>query len=91
MKNSEDRNKKAIVLKFVGVSLLILGLAFFYLFFSMSFISSSEKSTNNYYLMGRRPALIRHLKLLLNEYLKNPNYQPSGFDSIQTLNRNIII
>ena len=35
MINSEDRNKKMVILKFVGISLLIFGFVLFFLFYSM--------------------------------------------------------
>ena len=35
MINSEDRNKKMEILKFVGISLLIFGFVLFFLFYSM--------------------------------------------------------
>lgn len=44
----------------------------------------------NYYVLGRRPALIRNVKLLLTEFLIDPAYQPSNFTSLKQLNRNII-
>jgi hypothetical protein len=40
--------------------------------------------------VGRRPALIRELKMLLMEYLADPLYQPAGFPSIRALNQGII-
>lgn len=65
MKNSEDRNKKIVILKFFVISLLILAFIFFYLFYSLSIINQASASLSNYQMLGRRPALIRNAKLLL--------------------------
>ena len=91
MSNSEDRNKKTTILKFIGISTLILAFILFYLLYSLNYISTLQTSINNYYLLGRRPALIRNIKFLLIEYLLNPTYQFStNFSSIKTLNTNLI-
>ena len=91
MSNSEDINKKITILKFMGISALILAFILFYLFYSLNYISTLQTSINNYYLLGRRPALIRNIKFLLIEYLLNPTYQfSSKFSSIRTLNINLI-
>jgi len=78
MSNSEDRNKKITILKFIGISTLILAFILFYLLYSLNYISTLQTSINNYYLLGRRPALIRNIKFLLIEYLLNPTYQFSS-------------
>lgn len=90
MINSEDRNKKIVILKFVLIGLLILSFIIFYLFFQLNFISADKASVKNYYLVGRRPALIREVRHLLVEYLNNPLQQFLTLPSIRTLNQNII-
>ena len=65
MNNSEDRNKKIIIFKFIIISILILGFAVFNLFFSLNIITSTERNVSDYQLVGRRPALIRNVKMLL--------------------------
>jgi len=65
MNNSEDRNKKLTILKFIGISTLILGFVVFYLLYSLNYISALQSNMNNFFLLGRRPALIRNIKLYL--------------------------
>lgn len=90
MINSEDRNKKIVILKFIFIGLLLIAFLLFYLFYGLAFASSTTTSVNNYYLVGRRSALIRHAKLLLIEYLIDPQSQPLSLSSIRTLNQNLI-
>lgn len=90
MINSEDRNKKMVILKFVGISLLIFGFVLFFLFYSMQVLSSASTSISYYQLIGRRPALMRNTKLLITEYLLNPSYSPLSSDSIKKINLNLI-
>lgn len=90
MINSEDRNKKMVILKFIGISLLIFGFVLFFLFYSMGVLSSASTSISNYQLIGRRPALMRNTKLLITEYLLNPSYSPLSSDSIKKINLNLI-
>lgn len=90
MINSEDRNKKMVILKFVGISLLIFGFVLFFLFYSMQVLSSASTNISYYQLIGRRPALMRNTKLLITEYLLNPSYSPLSSDSIKKINLNLI-
>ena len=91
MINSEDRNKKIVISKFVGISILLMAFVLFYLFYSLGGVTSAQTNLNNYYLLGRRSALIRNVKLLLIEFMLNPSYQQSPkLASIRTLNQNII-
>lgn len=90
MINSEDRNKKIVILKFVLIALLILSFVIFYLFFGLGFISGIKTSMNNYYMVGRRPALIRDVRLLLIQYLIGPLGNYLTLPSVRTLNQNII-
>jgi hypothetical protein len=62
----------------------------FYLLYSLASISSVQNNLSNYFLLGRRPVLMRNTKLLMQEYLLNPLFQPPAFSSIRTLNTNII-
>jgi hypothetical protein len=90
MINSEDRNKKIVILKFIAIALVILSFLLFYLLYSLGSINTVQASMLNYFTLGRRPALLRNVKLLLGEFLLNPLYQPTGLPSIRTLNQNII-
>ena len=90
MKNSQDRNKNIIIIKFMAISVVIIAFTFFYLFYGITFIESSQSIVENYYLMGRRPALVRNLKMFMTQYVSDPTWAPSGLKSITVLNRNII-
>lgn len=90
MINSEDRNKKLVIFKFVVIALLLIGFLFFYLLYGLGFLVTTSASVSNYYLAGRRPALIRFTQLLLCEYLLDPQYSPLSLRPIRTLNENII-
>ena len=48
MINSEDGNKKVVIIKFVGISLAILAFILFYLFYSLSAIDSVKNNLSNY-------------------------------------------
>jgi HAMP domain-containing protein len=92
MKNSEDRNKKVVIIKFLLISLVILAFVLFYLFYSLSVLSQASTNLSNYQILGRRPALIRNSKLLITEYLINPLYNPlaTSANTIKNMNINII-
>ncbi len=92
MKNSEDRNKKTVIIKFLLISLVILAFVLFYLFYSLNILSQAKNNLSNYQSLGRRPALIRNSKLLIIEYLINPLYNPlaNTANSIKNMNINLI-
>lgn len=92
MKNSEDRNKKNVIIKFLLISVVILAFILFYMFYSLGILNQAKTSLLNYQSLGRRPALIRNSKLLIIEYLINPLYNPLAIsaNSIKNMNINII-
>lgn len=92
MKNSEDRNKKIVIMKFLLISLVILAFVLFYLFYSLSILNQVSTNLSNFQILGRRPALIRNAKLLIIEYLINPLYNPfaTSASSIKNMNINMI-
>jgi hypothetical protein len=81
-----------VIMKFLIISLIVLGFVSFYLFYSLSISSQASLNLSNFQIIGRRPALIRNAKLLIIEYLINPLYNPltSTATSIKNMNINII-
>ena len=90
MSNSEDSNKKGVVIRFVLIALALLGFMLFYLLFSLQGIESAENHSKNYIELGKRVSLVRNCKLLLTEYMIDPTYAPANLTPVSTLTLGII-
>ena len=90
MKNSEDRNKKMVILKFLGISVLVLAFVLFYLLYSLGVLKNITSNLSSYQVLGLRPTLMRNAKLLATEYLINPLYAPLPNNTLRALTIGLI-